>query len=720
MTEYAKVSVVTTRGIGSTLLGDHPAGSTELQLADRSDFSEDGGGLIVDGDEYLHAAWTGEAEDDVLVLSVATTAAYEDGTRVLALPSATETVATVVIDDAGDGIEVEVPHELISLLGDGLRDGEDAETVELEDTESGWVLTDVVKETPRQDAGYLTGTVPDDALDGTQLQVDISSKSTIIVSETDDASGPGEAGDAWYRVDGVKVVGWWIHDGLDWAPQEVSGSMLAADAINGKTITGATLQTDAGSVVGVKITTAGFEAYGLPGQAVDAFSSIEAAWCATVDSSGNVYTAATTSGNGAGLGTIRRFTPAGVQALEFTFAGWAWGMVVDSSGRIFVADVLTKVIRRFTSAGVQNLQFSTTGTPYGVGLDGSGNIYALDLTNSLVRKYSSTGTSIANYSVTITMGGEMVGFVVDPAGNFYVGGSAIRKYSSTGTLLQTITGTGEVYGMAVDSSGNVYASDYFGYRIRRYNTSGTATLEFVSPGQASGVALDASGYVYATDISNKVIRKFTQARERTALVDSTNGLLSAVRLFVPGGIDSDLVESQVITSKRGTLLRVINGADPIDGGDFVVKRYVDRIASHSARSANTTQSLTSGSVTKITTFGTIDDVSTKYDNGVDDDIAYSSGDFTLRRGGIYLVSANIRFSGNATGVRAVYIYKNGSTLIAVSQSGTLTASSYDASRGKQFRCAAGDVISVSGLQNSGGSLSTVATGTEVSITRIAA
>ena len=157
----------------------------------------------------------------------------------------------------------------------------------------------------------------------------------------------------------------------------------------------------------------------------------------------------------------------------------------------------------------------------------------------------------------------------------------------------------------------------------------------------------------------------------------------------------------------------------VTGAGYV--KAVGLVQPHTKRdSSGTQQSPTSGSITKITTWASVVDASTKIDNGVDDDIAYSGGDFTVRLGGLYLLAVGIRFTGNATGIRAAYIYKNGTTLLRVEQSGTVTASAYDAPASAVVRLAAGDVVHFSGLQNSGGALAVVAVGTTASITRLAA
>lgn len=413
------------------------------------------------------------------------------------------------------------------------------------------------------------------------IKIDVASKSSTTMSPTDDANGPGKQGDTWYRTDGSDhVLSWWIHDGTDWVPQTVSGTMLAADAVNGKVITGATLQTDAAPNFGVKVTSPGLEAYGLPGQMVDAFSSIQSAFAMTVDATGNIYTGSWTDGSGAGVSTIRKFSSSGAQTLKFDTPGLVQGIAVSSAGNIFVTDFAGYLVRRFNSAGSQTLSFSTTDLPWSISVAPSGEINVLTSTNvgtfaAKVRRFSATGSAITSFPVDATGAGEAIPIALDGAGNVYVGSGAIRKYSPSGTLLQTITGTGYVYGLAVDPSGNIFASSYMDYRIRRFNPAGAPTLDMSNSGMLAAVALDSAGYVYGTDVTNKVVRKFTQSRERTALIDSSSGLVSAARIYVPAGVDADLIETQVVTAKRGTELQVINLADGVDPQDAVNKRQLD-------------------------------------------------------------------------------------------------------------------------------------------------
>jgi Dockerin type I domain/NHL repeat len=129
-----------------------------------------------------------------------------------------------------------------------------------------------------------------------------------------------------------------------------------------------------------------------------------------VDGSGNVYVA------DEGNSTIRKITPAGVVT---TLAGTAgsggsadgtgsaarfsnpWGVAVDGSGNVYVADTYNSTIRTITPAGVVTTLAGTapvagsadgTGSaarfnrPFGVAVDGSGNVYVADTYNHAIRK----------------------------------------------------------------------------------------------------------------------------------------------------------------------------------------------------------------------------------------------------------------------------------------------------------------------------------------------
>ena len=127
-----------------------------------------------------------------------------------------------------------------------------------------------------------------------------------------------------------------------------------------------------------------------------------------VDSSGNVYVT-----DGTTL-SIRKITPAGVVT---TFAGSGtsgvadgtgtaasfnlpMSIAVDSSGNLYVPDMINSLMRKITPAGVvttlaaSGTAGSTNGigtaasfaSPYGIAADSSGNLYVTDKENVLVRK----------------------------------------------------------------------------------------------------------------------------------------------------------------------------------------------------------------------------------------------------------------------------------------------------------------------------------------------
>ena len=236
-------------------------------------------------------------------------------------------------------------------------------------------------------------------------------------------------------------------------------------------------------------------------------------------------------------------------------------VAVDSSGTVYVGDYYNNRVRKITSAGVvttlagSGVAGSADGTgsaaqfnyPYGVAVDSSGTVYVADSFGNRIRKITSAGV------VTTLAGSGTAGFAdgtgsaaqfnypngvaVDSSGTVYVadaGNNRIRKITPSG-VVTTLAGSGVAgfadgtgtaaqfdgsRGVAVDSSGTVYVSDLNNQRIRKITPSGVvttlagsgttgfadgtgSTAQFNSP---NGVAVDSSGTVYVADYGNNRVR----------------------------------------------------------------------------------------------------------------------------------------------------------------------------------------------------------------------
>lgn len=297
-----------------------------------------------------------------------------------------------------------------------------------------------------------------------------------------------------------------------------------------------------------------------------------------VDSRGNVYVADTSNhtvrkvtpgglvstmagtarswGSSDGFGSQARF--------QFPF-----DVVVDSNGNVFVADTNNHLIRRVTSDGrvttiagsIEEGHADGTGSaarfeyPWGLEIDATGNIYVADTGNQLIRKITPAGvvtTLVGQADVTGTRDGvgttallrSPTGIVFDPqTAGFFVAERAnlgIRFISST---LQTSFFAGSIpshgttnavgtsarfffpFGITADSGGNVYVSDATD-TIRKIAPNGMVTLMAGAvdqwgtadgPGTSArfeiphGLATDSLGNVYIADYGNNTIRKMTPA-----------------------------------------------------------------------------------------------------------------------------------------------------------------------------------------------------------------
>ena len=300
-----------------------------------------------------------------------------------------------------------------------------------------------------------------------------------------------------------------------------------------------------------------------------------------VDNSGNVYVSeywnnrvrrvdrAGTITPFAGTGK-RGFSGDGGPAVAAQFDG-PYGLAVDNSGNLYIADSGNNRIRRVdtsgiitTVAGTGEKDFSGDGGPAvaaqldgpgGVAVDDSGNLYISDVGNHRIRRVDNFGTitTIAGNggrgyggndgepAVRVSVSWPR-GLAVDGAGNVYIaasGDSRILRVDPSG-IITTVAGTGEEgysgdggpavdaalhnpSGVAVDGAGNLYIPDGSNHRVRRVDASGTiTTIAGDGEGGYSGdggpavrarldlptaLTVDRSGNLYFVDARNNRIRR---------------------------------------------------------------------------------------------------------------------------------------------------------------------------------------------------------------------
>lgn len=182
--------------------------------------------------------------------------------------------------------------------------------------------------------------------------------------------------------------------------------------------------------------------------------------------------------------------------------------------------------------------------PYGVAVDSSGNIYIADANNYRIRKV----TASTGYISTIAGDGTQ-GYSGD-------GGSALSAE------------LGYPQGIAVDSAGNIYIADYVDNCIRKVTAStgdistmaGNGTAGYSGDGgqaksaqlnEPNGVAVDSSGNVYIADFGNFVVREIIVS---TGIINTIAGDGTEGYSGVPGpALSAELLPSGVAVDSSGNV-----------------------------------------------------------------------------------------------------------------------------------------------------------------------
>jgi len=320
-------------------------------------------------------------------------------------------------------------------------------------------------------------------------------------------------------------------------------------------------------------------------------------------------------------------------------------VAVDNSGNLYIADQFNNRVRKVSADGtITTVAGNGTGSllgdggqatsaslhnPFGVAVDSSGNLYVADTSNNAVRKVGTNGvitTVVGNGTFGYSGDGgpasnatleQPVAVAVDKAGNLYIAdmtNNVIRKVTTDGKIF-TIAGNGTFgysgdggsatstafrrpAGVAVDSAGNLYIADSGNHIVRKVTPDGTITTiagnyskgaGFSGDGGLAtaaqlnrpiGLAVDAAGNLFIADYNNSRIRVVTPNGMITTVAgtgyfgyDGDGGPATNAQLCFPSGVAVDAMGDVYIADNQNHVIRKltpvpVSGAAPVinEGG----------------------------------------------------------------------------------------------------------------------------------------------------------
>jgi sugar lactone lactonase YvrE len=203
----------------------------------------------------------------------------------------------------------------------------------------------------------------------------------------------------------------------------------------------------------------------------------------------------------------------------------AYGIAVDSAGRIYVADTYNARIVRiddmnganWTSFGTFGSAFGQFSSPSGISIDAAGRIYVMDTGNDrLVRMDDMNGTNWTTFSGIGSGVGQFAQYVApvafDASGRIYLADTGnkriVRMDDMNGTNWTTLVQSpiigiyiysfGSPIGVAVDAAGRIHVADAYHPSVIRVDDMTGANWTSISLGSGAtphSIAVDSSGMV---------------------------------------------------------------------------------------------------------------------------------------------------------------------------------------------------------------------------------
>ncbi|RDE14903.1 MAG: hypothetical protein C4K49_06815 [Candidatus Thorarchaeota archaeon] len=193
-----------------------------------------------------------------------------------------------------------------------------------------------------------------------------------------------------------------------------------------------------------------------------------------------------------------------------------WGIAINSTGYVYIADTYNNRIQIFTRTGSYVAQWGSYGTgpgqfdrPMGIAINTTGYVYVADFGNDRVQVFNSRGfyqRSWGSTGDTPTNGvfhGPVGVAILDSNGRVYVvdsGNSRVQYFGSTGTYVGQWAVSGLPRGISIyQASSWVYVSETSNNRVRRFDANGLNPLTFPTILSPDGIAVSSTGYVYVNN-----------------------------------------------------------------------------------------------------------------------------------------------------------------------------------------------------------------------------
>jgi sugar lactone lactonase YvrE len=334
-----------------------------------------------------------------------------------------------------------------------------------------------------------------------------------------------------------------------------------------------------------------------------------------IDSNDNLYISDT------GNHLIRKITASGLVSTLAGTAGTAgfvngtgtsaqfnypYGLTLDVSGNVYVADNVNNSIRKITPAGVVSTYFvvdymlRTLDSPTAVAFDSSGNLFISQASsNGLVKilitdSYSELTNFDNNnpigtitFDTNNTLYAAAGGFIFkaqEPytSGTLFAGGS---QGFADGALLEAKFGG--IRGLTIDNEGVMYVADGVNNRIRKISPFGYS----ISPALPSGLVLNANGSITGTPseaspATDYVVTATNSGGNSSYLMSITinsafQAPIASAQTFISGHTVADLVAigtdlKWYADATGGTALVTTT---PLVSGTYYVSQTIDAIES---------------------------------------------------------------------------------------------------------------------------------------------